>query len=817
MPEQLRVIIDGQTVDLAPTETSPVQISYTIEDDGDFQSKGSGAAYDLTAPATLQNDQLFNTFRNPAIIDNSPDSRYRKNRAARVLLGSTPLLTGQALLQSGTSGGRADSYRFTILGDNGDWLTQMQDLTLYDCLPTNQHLLALYQSGNRYGIEDTWFFDGYDESKSWVYAPVRYAQAFADLDLNMRIVQMRPSLFIYWMIARAFKRYGYGISSSFMDSAFFRRIVMPWTFGNFLGINTKLSELLKFRVAGDTSQPTNQIQSAYYFYDNSNVKRSGNFIVKPEPGGNVPTNVKNFSLNNTTATGAYDNNGNYSRDDANGIWKWTYKTANGTNFGKITAYFGVAVQGEVIARANSSTTLYCDVFKNGTLVQTQVIFDAQATGPTSDVRDGGLFSSSTPPKQFNFSVSGLQVGDTVAIQFRVVWSKSTFGTCSFFMYGAYSDGLGWALTTFELFRIEIEPGGIVDWSNFNQFKDYKFLDFLRGILDTFDLVPKTDALTKTVTIEPSYGGQVGNTTFAGYFLPQRRDWSAKLDLSQPNEVASYTDPVRDYLFQMQEDNQDGGAQILQKRYNRQVGVAKFRFSSRFKEGKQTFENRFFSPVMHLRKTEWTNLPGGYGRTPQIIAIVPEKISDTSSSEQEPAFSPKLAYYKGYIQSTQASGVGVFRMNGYTYSGYPYMFAVNYQPGGENDIALTYNDQLINGQVVAGLLRRFFLQRLAIQDNGVIYRPWLLLNARDVTDPLQRTRISIRGTQYVLTNIDRWDPLRPVSCQASMWKFVPVELKHRLQVYPSDGSVRGQLNPVPSVDLGYQPDIIFNSDLPKIGT
>lgn len=797
---QLKITIDGKTVDVYSQGESPVVISYDLEDQQDFQSKAASTSLDVKLPATLNNDQIFNTFRNPDVIDLSPDSRYRKARSARIEAGDVPVLVGKALLKSATSSNLPEDYTANFYGDNGDWMVDMQDLTLYDCLPTQTHVFDLG------GIEGSWFHDGYNPVQTWVYAPVRYGQAFSDNDSNIQLIQMRPALFVYWIIQRAFARYGYRISSQFMDSAAFRGLVMPWTWGNFLGINSKLADLLKFRVTGSTPG------SGYFTTSQSGTgTSSGAGVIKPGAVGTPFSTGDSFSLSNTTSNGGYDNNANYTFDNTTGMWTWTYKAANGVNFGTITAFFGVSAAGRVGGSSNSNASIFCDVYKNGALVQTQQMFNASSTSPAQVVEDLDL------NRVFNFSVSNLVLGNTVSICFRWSQAKSFLGQTENTLWGYNTSSGPVRRTTFELFRIQIQTGGIVDWTNFEQFKKYKFLDFLRGVIDVPDLTIKSDPISKVVVMEPTHPCNVGAIAFSGYFKTQRLDWTAKKDLSQVAEVVSFDDLERDYMFQMKDDTQDGGVQVLGKRYTITPGSGKFRFGSRFKEGKQSFENRFFSPVVHLKMTQWSDLPGGQSITPQIIAIVPESLSDTSSSEAENDFQPKICFYKGYIMGNTTGGVGVFRMNGNNYPGYPYMFAVNYQPGGENDMILTYNDQRIGNVVAPGLLRRFFLQRLAIQDNGVKSRPWMHLNNNDVTNWMHRERIIMGSNQYLLTNIDRWDPLKPLSTQCTFWKFIPVEQKHRNQVYPSAMSVAGTINPVPAPDIAYQQMFILPSDLPTYGS
>jgi hypothetical protein len=129
-------------------------------------------------------------------------------------------------------------------------------------------------------------------------------------------------------------------------------------------------------------------------------------------------------------------------------------------------------------------------------------------------------------------------------------------------------------------------------------------------------------------------------------------------------------------------------------------------------------------------------------------MVPENISNTSASEAENTFAPKIGYYKGNI-----SGVGGWRF-GTVEEGYgplttfPYLFSVNYKDGGENDPILSYSDEKIksgSGFVIGkGLLRRYYWSRLAIMRNGQWYNCWFRLKNTDVANQLHREYISYAG-------------------------------------------------------------------------
>jgi hypothetical protein len=114
--------------------------------------------------------------------------------------------------------------------------------------------------------------------------------------------------------------------------------------------------------------------------------------------------------------------------------------------------------------------------------------------------------------------------------------------------------------------------------------------------------------------------------------------------------------------------------------------------------------------MHYEVNQWKDIVPGV--VPQMICMISENSSNTSGNFVASAnLNPKSAYYKGIVQ-----GIG-WVFDGDKKTAFPYMFAVNYMPGGENDPVLSYSDEKTGndsfGFVVAqGLLKKFFLQRLA---------------------------------------------------------------------------------------------------------
>jgi hypothetical protein len=222
------------------------------------------------------------------------------------------------------------------------------------------------------------------------------------------------------------------------------------------------------------------------------------------------------------------------------------------------------------------------------------------------------------------------------------------------------------------------------------------------------------------------------------------------------------------------------------------------------------ENRFFSPVVHYNVQQWKDI-GSTGDAPQMICMIPENISNTSRDEAQNTFNPKLAWYKG-----QVNGYG-WVFNRIRQTSFPYMFAVNYKAGGENDPILSYSDEklltgptyLLNddgvviltdsgdpiiidrgGVYVAGpgLLRRFYLQRMAIMRNGQYYTTFFRLKNKEVANILHREHVICQGQRFELVEIKNYDPVTDRATQCELRKWSPITLKDMSSVYPSAGNV-----------------------------
>ena len=321
----------------------------------------------------------------------------------------------------------------------------------------------------------------------------------------------------------------------------------------------------------------------------------------------------------------------------------------------------------------------------------------------------------------------------------------------------------------------------------------------------------------------------------------------KQDVGKENVVNLFSDLERQQDFQFKQDGSDGGQNIYAARYkgiylnntitNRinntniengiiagMPGAARYMFPERFRKGNRQMINRFFSATMHYNHMAWKSISGV---APQLIAIIPENINDSSASAVSATFEPKIAFYKGVVAKADYGGWrwigdpngGGFGVPTYAYPAseafdLPFMFSVNYGHLGEQDPVLSYCPQRINTNDVPGLMQTYFLKRLAIMRHGKQYRPWTRLGVSDFTDWLHRNVLILGNGLYYLMEIGGFNPLSDNAAQCTMWKVAYPDADDLANCYPSTASMNGDAS-LGQFDLRYAPLLLYPTDIPQV--
>jgi hypothetical protein len=771
--------IDGVKADIDPEGQVPT-VSYQLENEEDFEQKKSAEILNLELPGTEINDQIHNTLHNPSVIDNTTDQVYDNFRPMRYIANGDEIFLGKYLPQFAIKvNGRVEKYNGKAYGLNGDWVIDMKEKTLFDFVNPRTHIFDVNT------IIASWGFDGRNEATDYVYAPVRYRKPFGEypaatednpdpqpLDDNVLIDDMKVSISIYWLLWRGFKSLGYRLVSQFMDTDYYRRSLLTWTWGGFNFLDDSRWEPLKFMAA---QPPIDQVPNHAGVWTNGDYDGYPDLqvIIGPTAAGTFTNNPGTFEY----TTGA---------SPLSFMMVWHY---NAVNLGNVRVGLSVILSYFMSVANNSDIDIRVQWYKNGTLILDEPVDGVSA--PTLGSRTKTEFGKEL------FFETDVSFGDYVGVRVKLHQFESGTG-------GADSTI---DVESFQINYVKLGPGSTVDLkNNYPKFKNYKWMDLLRGEIDMFDLLIQTDPIRKEVHIEPAHTYDINGTPYPGYYNRKQLDWSQKIDISKRSTFELFSDYERELVFKFRDDTNDGGLKKVQDRNQTTIGLAKYVLPERYKAEKKERENRFYSPVMHCKLETFKYITG---TAPQLIAIIPENISNTSSSESENTYNPKRVWYKGNI-----TGFGGWKFNGITYTALPYMFAVNYQPGGVNDPVLSYSDQIISGVIAKGLLKKFFLQRMAILRNGRRYVPInVMLNNYDIGNFLHRESIIIENIEYLLTSIKDYNPMKPKESTAcNMWMFMPVSTRDADNSYPSIQSIQaGGIQS--SYDVKYWQHLLLTSDIP----
>jgi hypothetical protein len=183
-------------------------------------------------------------------------------------------------------------------------------------------------------------------------------------------------------------------------------------------------------------------------------------------------------------------------------------------------------------------------------------------------------------------------------------------------------------------------------------KDYKQMDFIKGISHAFNLQFTTDESTKTVSIEP----------FNEFYLPlgDAIDYTYKLDRSKEiTDKFLETDIKRDLILKYKSDDKDGKVKARSDLWWRELGDEYpylETLSDEFKKGESKFENPFFAGTYNAKDQATTGediIDTAYSA---ILWEANHPISSaTSRGAKGYEYEPRLLYWNKYSPATSLGG------------------------------------------------------------------------------------------------------------------------------------------------------------------
>lgn len=515
-----RLFIEGREVDLS--DDIDLALTYTLDNVQDISKINSNFSKTIVVPGSHNNNILFNYifdiksvggaqqgaigFYHPSgvtidgVYTPPPNIDYNYNplmkARAYIMQGSSVCMSGYARLISATSLNGDISYEIQINSDLGAFISTLGQYRLEDlALPsatTYDQTLSFTTKLDAGTIVNSWDFSTCNPESNVPFWPLIDYGDFDTINAtNFYVQNFRPCLFAkhYWDMIFQFA--GYRYSSDFIDSRFFRRLIIPYKDGALLPKAGSAS-------ATNITSEITQILS-------TNTVPGGDGVY-PFPNSVGTSTVYAFGVFTSPLSNTYQLNVNFQ------------------------STLRMQPTDSVSACLNNDYYVYViyDRYQSdGTTIISQEYDVIKFNRGTYTVNGSGTITESPGPTAALTKSTFLNAGEKLKV--RVMGKMDN--TYPFVLVGWPGvipiNGNAWLIVN-EHPSLTISYGTVSDQStvDFGQFvpKDVKMVDYINSIIKLFNLYPVIDMddpfLFHIYTREEFYDGLVDH------------DWTAKVDNSQ---------------------------------------------------------------------------------------------------------------------------------------------------------------------------------------------------------------------------------------------------------------------------------------------
>lgn len=690
-------------LDITDHSDFPLAMTFQISDFKDLTSTTGDYSKTFKIPATKNNNKIFKHLYNPNSIS---ENKITDKKSCRILVNNLYSLVG--LLKVNAVGGYGETpsyYDCVFFGSNLGWGAGLQDKYMDAIYWGNDSKNLTY---NKASIMATWQHADCDDASSASDAPIVYpitsygvyneggkartiqlldtasTQPIAngstgyygfndtgtDYGTPLPSADWRPSVFVKSTLEKIFNGVGYKISSNFMNTDMFKKLV--WLLPNFK-YNNPDERYDDYSVESNFTNGVSMSATVYSGGAPSTVTENG--VLKSDYGGLVTYNDDN------TAGGVPNYTGNPTAQGSGGTklipldaTRLNVTLDEGSYVDTTNDYITIGEYGYYDVKLNGLQARLANGRKGGGVVEkintikVCVNLDVQTVGQTSWVTLGRCADTQNP-----LNTAGLPRTDEDYSQFSSYQDLSSIDiagtwlnkgdkirlTAGLKITDTSKNGQNFMMTTFTrsasssnlditLKPEKVEYGQTYDLDKVMN-KDYKQTDFVKGVAHAFNLQMTTDESTKTVNIEP----------FNSFYKPfgSAIDWTYKLDRSKEiSDKWLESDLKRTLVFKYKSDGKDAKVKIRGEKYF--FGIEdEFPYREilpdTFEKGNSTFENPFFAGTYNAKDTDtiqfFSSSNSSFNDTAFSACLWIEDVSPNAESRPDKGyeFLPRLLYWNKY--------------------------------------------------------------------------------------------------------------------------------------------------------------------------
>jgi hypothetical protein len=837
------------TLDVTSHSEFPLSLTFAISDIKDINSRKGTFSKTFKIPATKNNNQLYKSIY---LVKSTSDNNILNKKPCRIVINNLYSING--LLELTSIGGydNPQYYSCVFFGNNITWASDIGENLLKDLgtdgdgwdnlkgTDTGKDLVvnktgvsstwvqdnAIYKDGNlttndmplvypivSYGdfnpsgepqtiqlLNNSYEQTGFGVAKLGYYG---FNSSGFDYGNPEPVVDWRPCLWVYDVLNAIFNNVGYTISSTFVETADFKKLL--FALPNFRYNNAQDRYLLygfesRFRKISANNDALIKDGGTDYF----NISQTGN-------GNTELTQTDLVNITNTKDASSYtkETDLNDSGLDGSGIYTFPEYGRYDIELENFGYWFDNVVD-------PSSGDAGVDIITSSLQIQLQTVGESTWNTIEEGLLDSELTvhddnGANTDPSEgervfpnINFN-RYFNKNDKIRLRLKNVIKHSggSGNTCGFrlYLYGSSSINANNDAGFDGVYNIKFNPefveyGQTYDLKNVIN-KEYKQIDFIKGVAHAFNLQFTTDEVGKIVYIEPF------DSFYQSYY--DAIDWTYKVDKSQEiNDVFVKDSFKRDIIFKYKTDSKDAKIEQRGNDYFEKI-LDEYPFketlSNEFERGQSVFENPFFAGTFNAKDRDVSKTPN-----PVFNACLWQEkedggfISPNDFARPDKGFDflPRLLYWKKYspdlggntcfkyavAQLFSGTFKGIFAESGalnVLSTVYPQATSINRED--ESSMLLSYgnvyvtdyddvNNSYSDAVIVKGLYQTYYEKMIdMLKENPRVRTINLNLKIKDIVNLDFRKLVYIDGCYYRINKIKDYNPLNNSTTKVELIEWI----------------------------------------------
>lgn len=236
------IIIEGSRLDLY--EDIGLELNLAIDDIKDFSSRNTTYSKTITVPGNANNNKVFghiyslNSANNYGLNSASPSVGYNfdptKQSNAKIFVNKIQIFKGVLRLMEIKIDKGVIEYECVVFGELGGFASAIANKTLED-QELKTHFAQYNQDWTDANVRSSW-----DASGTGIVFPLVDYGNCKHGTIDYHLNAFRPAFFVHELIDKIIDFSGYTYSSSFLNTNFFRSLILPNNYANLEQVRANL-------------------------------------------------------------------------------------------------------------------------------------------------------------------------------------------------------------------------------------------------------------------------------------------------------------------------------------------------------------------------------------------------------------------------------------------------------------------------------------------------------------------------------------------------------------------------------------------------